>query len=114
MAYNEKLADSIREILADAKVDVYEKKMFSGLSFLVNDKMCVSVAANNRVLVRLSPDDYEEAIEQNGVEPMMRNGKAMKGYVFVNDTALNTTKQLKHWVDLALAFNPLAKSSKHK
>jgi len=112
MAYNEKLADRIRELLAEANVDVFEKRMFSGLSFLVNDKMCVSVAANNRVLVRLSPTDYEMAIETNGVEPMLRNGKAMKGYVYVNSSVLNTEKELKHWVDMALSFNPVAKSSK--
>jgi len=112
MAYNEKLADRIRELLADANVNVFEKKMFSGLSFLVNDKMCVSVAKNDRVLIRLSPADYEEAVEINGVELMLRNGKALKGYVFVNASVLRTDKELKHWVDLALAFNPIAKSSK--
>jgi len=112
MAYNERLADRIRELLADAKVDVFEKRMFSGLSFLVDDKMCVSVAANDRILVRLSPAYYEEAAEKNGVELMMRNGKAMKGYVFVNLEVLQTGKELKHWVDMALAFNPVAKSSK--
>lgn len=112
MAYNEKLADRIRELLAEASVNVFEKRMFSGLSFLVNDKMCVSVAANDRVLVRLSPADYETAVETNGVEPMLRNGKAMKGYVFVSHSNVNTEKELKHWVDMALAFNPLAKSSK--
>ena len=114
MAYNEKLADRIRELLAEANVNVYEKKMFSGLSFLVDDKLCVSVAGNDRILVRLSPADYEEAVEKNGVElePMLRNGKAMKGYVYVSNNILSTDKELKYWVDRALAFNPIAKSSK--
>jgi TfoX/Sxy family transcriptional regulator of competence genes len=112
MAYNEKLADRIRELLAEANVNVYEKKMFSGLSFLVDDKLCVSVAGNDRMLVRLSPADYEEAVEKNGVEPMLRNGKAMKGYVFVSHDILGTDKELKYWVNRALAFNPIAKSSK--
>jgi TfoX/Sxy family transcriptional regulator of competence genes len=113
MAYNEKLADRIRELLAEAQVNVFEKKMFSGLSFLVNDKMCVSVGPN-RILVRLSPTDYEQAVEQNGVELMTRNGKALKGYVYVNEGFVNTNKELKHWVGLALAYNPMAKSSKEK
>ncbi|MGZ3754625.1 MAG: TfoX/Sxy family protein [Mucilaginibacter sp.] len=114
MAYNETLANRIREILADAGADVFEKKMFSGLSFLVDNKLCVSVAKNDRMLIRLAPADYEEAAEINGVELMMRNGKAMKGYVFVHAEILKTDNELKHWVDMALAFNPFAKSSKQK
>ena len=112
MAYNEKLADRIRELLADANVNVYEKKMFSGLSFLVDDKLCVSVAGTDRMLVRLSPADYEQAIEKNGVELMLRNGKAMKGYVYVDNDILAKDADLKYWVNLALAYNPIAKSSK--
>jgi hypothetical protein len=62
MAYSEVLANRIREILADAGVNVFEKRMFSGLSFLVDDKLCVSVASNDRMLLRLSPKDYEESV----------------------------------------------------
>jgi TfoX/Sxy family transcriptional regulator of competence genes len=112
MAYNTQLADRIREFLAEADVNVFEKKMFSGLSFLVNDKLCVSVASNDRMLLRLSPADYEAAVEKNGVTLMMRNGKAMKGYIYVDAEVLTNNKKLKHWVDMALAFNPLAKPSK--
>jgi len=114
MAYNEQLADRIREILAEARANVFEKKMFSGLSFLVDDKLCVSVAANDRMLTRLSPTDYEKAVEQNGVEPMMRNGKAMKGYVYISLDVVKSDKELKYWVDKALDYNPIAKSSKSK
>ncbi len=81
MGYNENLADRIRELLAEVMVNGYDNMMGSGRSFLVDDKLCVSVAGNDRMLVRLSPTDYEEAVEQNSVEPMLRNGKAMKGYL---------------------------------
>lgn len=114
MAYNETLANRIRELLAEAGVNVFEKRMFSGLSFLVDNKLCVSVAKNDRMLIKLSPADYEEAAALNGVELMLRNGKAMKGYVFVHVEILNTDSELKHWVDMALAFNPFAKSSNKK
>jgi len=112
MAYNTQLADRIRGILADAGVNVFEKKMFSGLSFLVDDKLCVSVAGNDRMLLRLSPTDYEEAAEKNGVTLMLRNGKAMKGYIYVDADVLNTDKELKRWINMALVYNPFAKSSK--
>lgn len=86
--------------------------MFSGLSFLVDEKLCVSVASKNRVLLRLSPTDYDDAVEKNGVDTMDRNGKPMKGYIYLHEELVQTDKQLKHWVDKALAFNPLAQSSK--
>jgi len=114
MAYNEQLADRIRVMLAAAGVNVTEKKMFSGLSFLVDGKICVSVAKNNRVLLRLSPEDFNEAAETNGVEVMTHGGKMMKGYVYINAAELNTDAKLKEWVDKALAFNPFAKPSKSK
>jgi len=111
MPYNEQMADRIRMLLDAAGVDVTEKKMFSGLSFLVNGKLCVSVAKNDRVLLRLSPDDFNEAAEVNGAEVMMHNGKMMKGYVFIHAYELDTDKKLQLWVDKALAFNPYAKAT---
>jgi hypothetical protein len=112
MAYNEHLANRIRAILADAGVDVFEKPMFSGLSFLVDGKLCVSVAKNDRVLLRLSPEDFEQAAEMNGVDLMIRNGKALKGYVYVSASVLGTDAELNKWVQKALTYNPLAKASK--
>ena len=112
MAYNEALANRIREILADADVNVFEKRMFSGLSFLVDEKLCVSVASKDRMLLRLSPEDYENSLEQNGVTTMQRNGKAMKGYIYVDNDVLQSNKELKRWVDMALAYNPIAKPYK--
>src|ERR1700744_1383431 len=112
MAYNEVLANRIREILADADVNVFEKRMFSGLSFLVDNKICVSVASKDRMLLRLSPEDYEKSLEQDGVTTMQRNGKAMKGYIYVDNAVLRSEKELKRWVDMALAYNPIAKPYK--
>jgi len=112
MAYNEILANRIREILADAGVNVFEKKMFSGLSFLVDGKLCVSVAGKDRMLLRLSPEDFEKAVEQNGVTTMQRRGKVMKGYIYTDNELLQNDKNLKRWVNMALSYNPIAKSSK--
>jgi TfoX/Sxy family transcriptional regulator of competence genes len=112
MAYNETLANRVREIIADAGEErVEEKKMFGGLCFLVDDKICVGVK-KDRMLVRLDPAIYEEALEKEGVVPMSRTGVGMKGYVFVIDEFLDTQKDLEYWIKLALKFNPFAKSSK--
>ena len=113
MAYNEKLADRTREIIAITHKKVEEKKMFGGLCFMVNDKMCVGVE-KDRLMVRLNPDLFEEVIEKKGCKPMDFTGKIMKGYVFVDAEALHNKKKLEYWVKLALDFNKLAKSSKKK
>lgn len=113
MAYNEQLADRTREIIAATHADVVEKKMFGGLCFMVNDKMCVGVE-QQRLMVRLDPEKYEEVIEMEGCKPMDFTGKIMKGYVFVDLEALNTHKKLDYWIQLALEFNKKAKASKKK
>jgi TfoX/Sxy family transcriptional regulator of competence genes len=113
MAYNEKLADRTREIIALTHKNVEEKKMFGGLCFMVNDKMCLGVE-QERIMVRLDLAKYEEAMEQEGCKPMDFTGKVMKGYVFVDMDALNTKKKLEYWVALALEFNKKAKASPRK
>jgi TfoX/Sxy family transcriptional regulator of competence genes len=113
MAYNEKLADRVREIIALSHKNVEEKKMFGGLCFMVNDKMCVGVETS-RLMVRLDPDKFDEVMEKEGCSPMDFTGRVMKGFVFVDIEALNTKKKLEYWIDLALEYNKVAKASKKK
>ena len=113
MAYNEKLADRTRELIALSHKNIEEKKMFGGLCFMVNDKMCIGVEMD-RIMVRLDPEKYDEVIEKEGCEPMNFTGKIMKGFVFVNDSVLNTKKQLEYWVKLALDYNKNAKKANNR
>ena len=113
MAYNEKLADRTREIISLTHKNVEEKKMFGGLCFMVNDKMCVGVE-HDRMMVRLDPAKFDEVIEKEGCKPMDFTGKVMKGFVFVDINVLNTKKKLEYWIKLALDFNKKAKPSKKK
>jgi TfoX/Sxy family transcriptional regulator of competence genes len=113
MAYDEKLASRIRELIALTDNNVQEKAMFGGLCFMVNDKMCVGVE-KERLMVRLDPAKYDEALEKEGCRPMDFTGRVMKGYVFVDIDALNTKKKLEYWINLALEYNKVAKVSKKK
>jgi TfoX/Sxy family transcriptional regulator of competence genes len=113
MAYNEKLADRVREIISETHRNVEEKKMFGGLCFMVNDKMCIGVE-KDRLMVRIDPNKYEEVIEMDGVKAMDFTGKVMKGFVFVDEENLNTAKNLNFWVQLSLEYNKIAKPSKKK
>jgi TfoX/Sxy family transcriptional regulator of competence genes len=113
MPYNEKLADRVRELIAAEEKNVEEKRMFSGMCFMVNDKMCVCLGRGT-IMVRLDPDLVDEVLEQEGVSPMIMSGRPVKGFVRVNEEVLTTKKKLAYWVDLALSFNKFAKSSKKK
>ncbi len=113
MAFNENLADRTREIIARTHKNVEEKRMFGGLCFMVNDKMCVGVE-KERLMVRLDPAKYNEVIEKDGCKPMDFTGKIMKGYMFVDADVLNNQKELEYWINLALEFNKQAKASKKK
>lgn len=112
MAYNEQLAARLRKALAHLP-NVEEKKMFRGLTFMVNDKMCISVSGD-RLMCRIDPEIHEEVIKTEGCETVTMGGRQYKGYVYVNKDCVTTKKDFDTWVGLALAFNKKAKSSKRK
>lgn len=112
MAYSEKMADRIREALAGQK-NIEEKKMFGGLCFMVNDKMCIGVN-QDEIMCRVGPDVYDEAVERNGARPMDFTGKPMKGYVFVSEDGIKKKSDFDYWIKLCLEFNKKAKASKKK
>lgn len=112
MAYNEQLAARLRKALAHLP-NVREKKMFRGLTFMVNDKMCISVSGN-RLMCRIDPAIHDEMIQMEGCETVTMGGRKYKGYVYVNEDCVTTKKDFDRWVHLALAFNEKAKSSKRK
>lgn len=113
MAYDEKLAARVREIITATHNITEEKKMFGGLCFMVNGKMCVGVESN-RLMVRFNPENTEEVMRKEGCKPMDFTGKVMKGYAFVDIAVLNSRKKVDYWVKLALAYNEMAKPSKKK
>jgi TfoX/Sxy family transcriptional regulator of competence genes len=112
MAYNEKLADKIRERLADLPA-IEEKEMMGGIAFMVNDKMCVGVI-KDELMCRIDPAIHNTAVEMTGCRTMDFSRRPMIGYVLIDDTGMRTPKEFDFWIDLALEFNPKAKSSKKK
>ena len=112
MAYNEKLTARIREALAHLP-NVAEKRMFRGVTFMVNDKMCIT-AGDNKIMCRIDPSIHEEVLKRKGCEAVKMKGREYKGYVYVSEEGIKTKKDLDYWIRLALEFNKLAKSSKKK
>lgn len=112
MAYDLKLADRIREYLAEVPaLKIKEKEMFSGLAFLVNGKMCVNVSHEN-LMCRFNPERFDEVSERMGFLPMIMRGKQLNGYCYVSPDGFRTKKDFQFWMQLCLMYNPKAKSSK--
>ena len=87
--------------------------MMGGLCFMVDGKMCVGVE-KYRLMARIDPAAYESVLGKKGCVPMDFTGRPMRGFVFVNPEGLTTNAGLEAWLNLALEFNPKAKSSKAK
>src|SRR5262245_50341323 len=112
MAYNEALTKRVRASLAKIP-DVEEKRMFSGITFMVDAKMCISVG-DRRIMVRIDPAIHEKALKKKGSRPVQMKGREYKGYVYVTEEGIKSKKDFDYWVNLALDFNKRAKSSKKK
>ena len=113
MAYDKYLAERIRNTLKEKGQSFEDKEMMGGICFLVDEKMCVGVI-RDMLMARIGPDAYEESLTRKGCRPMDFTKKPMKGYVYVEPEGIDMDKDLSEWIQLALDFNPRAKSSKKK
>jgi TfoX/Sxy family transcriptional regulator of competence genes len=112
MPYNEKLAIRIREALQHLP-KVEEKKMFRGVTFMVNDKMCVSVSGDE-MMCRFDPALQETVAEKKGFRTMIMKGREYKGYGYISQEGIKSKKDFDYWINLCLEFNSKAKTSKKK
>ncbi len=113
MAYDEFLAERIRRALEGRGILYEEKKMMGGVCYLVNGKMCLGIT-KDKLMARIDPEQYEEALSKKGGREMDFTGRPMKGFVFVEPEGIDIDQDLEYWVQLALDFNPQARSSKKK
>ncbi len=100
MAYDEKLAERIRKALAQLP-QVKEKKMFGGLAFMVDDKMCLTAGAD-RIMCRINPAIHDDAIKRKGCRTVIMRGREYKGYVHVDENNIKSKRDFDYWIKLAL------------
>jgi TfoX/Sxy family transcriptional regulator of competence genes len=103
MAYDERLAARIRELVGD-QPGVTEKKMFGGLAFLVNGNMAIAASGQGGVLVRADPDQSDDLVATTKAELMEMRGRSMKGWLRVADEDVRTKPQLRKWAELGTAY----------
>ncbi|MBL4905355.1 MAG: TfoX/Sxy family protein [Flavobacteriaceae bacterium] len=113
MAYDMFLADRIAQFFQERSVHFEARKMFGGLCFLIDNKMCVGVN-RDELMARIDPKVYQESLLKEGCKEMNFTGKPMKGFVFLTDEAIDLDVELNYWLQLALDFNPKAKASPKK
>jgi len=119
MAYDEFIADRIRQIMKEKKVTFHEKKMMGGLCYMVDDKMCCGIHFDKKkntdlLMARVGEQGTFEALQRTSCYPMDFTGRPMKGFVFVAPDGFDTDEELEYWIQLCLDFNPLATSSMKK
>jgi TfoX/Sxy family transcriptional regulator of competence genes len=99
MAFDEKLASRIREILSESK-GITEKKMFGGVCFLLNGKMVCGVL-KDELIAKIGRENHERIVTREHVRPFDFSGKPMMGMVYVAAEGVKTKKDLSRWVEMS-------------
>ena len=102
MAYDPGLADRVCSILL-RMTTFAEKKMFGGVAYMVNGKMCCGVVKSDLVL-RLGAEGTDSALRQRYTRPMDFTGKPMKSMIYVEPAGTNSDEDLEGWLRLAIRF----------
>jgi TfoX/Sxy family transcriptional regulator of competence genes len=103
MAYDEDLAQRIRDLLA-GETDLSEKRMFGGLAFLVAGNMAVAASGQGGLLARVDPQEGETLVSEPHVAPMEMRGRELSGWLRVDSEGLATNDELGPWVQRSVAY----------
>jgi TfoX N-terminal domain len=101
VAYDEELADRIRELIP---AETTEKRMFGGLAFLVGGHMAVAASGQGGLLARVDPIDGDKLLDRPHVQPMVLRGREMQGWLRVDADGVRTKRQLEPWVRRGVAY----------
>ena len=102
MAYDERLAERVRAILAGRDAFT-ERKMFGGIGFMLAGNMATGVI-NDDLIVRLDPEEYETALDEPGAREFDVTGRPMAGWLLVAPDATREDAGLRRWVGRGAAF----------
>ena len=102
MSFDPKLAVRVKQALKGAR-EVREQPMFGGLCFMVGGHMCCGVE-RDRLVVRVGPEQYQQALALPHARPMDFTGRPLKGFVYVSAAGCRTDAALRAWVSRARAL----------
>ena len=102
MAYDEALADRVRQVLGRHK-ELTEKKMFGGITFMLRGNMCCGVTKEDLV-VRVGAEQYEKVLVEPHARPMDFTGRSLKGLLYVGPGGYESDEALGKWVERGVLF----------
>ena len=103
MAYDDELANRIRELIA-VETGLTEMRMFGGLAFLIDGNMSVGVSGQGGLMVRVDPADTDALVAKPHARPFEMRGRAMQGWLRVDSEGVRTKRQLEPWVRRGVAY----------
>jgi hypothetical protein len=103
MAYDEDLADRIRELVG-TEPGLTEQRMFGGLAFLIDGNMSVSASGQGGLLLRVDPEETDALLGEPHARPFEMRGRAMQGWLRVDAEGLETRRDLERWVSRGVAY----------
>jgi len=103
MAYDEDLADRVRELIAE-EAELTEKRMFGGLAFLINGNMSVAASGQGGLMVRIDPAETEALIAKPHARPFEMRGREMRGWLRVDSEGVRAKRQLEPWVRRGVTY----------
>jgi hypothetical protein len=103
MAYDEVLANRLRECLQDEPA-VTEKAMFGGLAFMVNGNMAVSASGQGGLLLRVDPEQTESLATKPHARRFEMRGREMDGWLRVDADGVKTSRDLNKWVAIGVTY----------
>jgi TfoX/Sxy family transcriptional regulator of competence genes len=103
MAYDEELAERIRELVA-GEPGLTEQKMFGGLAFLVGGNMAIAASGQGGALVRVDPAQSDDLVANTNARLFEMRGRAMQGWLRVDSADVRTKRELAKWVKLGTAY----------
>ena len=103
MAYDEELANRIREVLGD-EPGVRERKMFGGLAFLIGDNLAITASRHGGLMLRADPARSDRLVATSVAEPVVMQGREMRGWLYVEPEGVRTMRQLRRWVGVGADY----------
>jgi TfoX/Sxy family transcriptional regulator of competence genes len=103
MAYDEELADRIRDLVGD-EPGLTEQKMFGGLAFLIGGNMAIAASGQGGVLVHADPDEADALLDSTDAYLMEMRGKEMRGWLRIDSEHVGTKQQLATWVEVGAGY----------
>lgn len=113
MAYDEALADRLRELLAN-EAGLTEQKMFGGLAFLIGGNMAVAASGQGGLLVRVDPAASGSLVSSTNARPMEMRGREMAGWLLVDREDVRTKRQLATWAERGAGYARTLPAKKQK